>query len=76
MSSEHQKVDSTKERVDRHRQALRNAGLRPVQLWLPDTRKAGFSEECKKQSQALYEDALEDDVLSWIESSSDGEGWS
>lgn len=38
------------ERVRKHREALRMAGLRPVQIWVPDTRRAGFDEECRRQS--------------------------
>ena len=30
--------------------ALRAAGLRPVQIWVPDTRRSGFAEECRRQS--------------------------
>ncbi|NBU58867.1 MAG: DUF3018 family protein [Betaproteobacteria bacterium] len=33
-------------RVQKHRDALRRAGLRPVQIWVPDTRLPGFAEEC------------------------------
>jgi hypothetical protein len=40
---------STAARVRRHREALRRAGLRPVQLWVPDTRRAGFAEDCRAQ---------------------------
>ena len=29
------------QRVQRHRDALRQAGLRPVQIWVPDTRRPG-----------------------------------
>jgi hypothetical protein len=36
-------------RVQKHRDALRMAGLRPVQIWVPDTRRAGFAEECRHQ---------------------------
>ncbi len=38
------------DRVKKHRDALRKAGLRPVQLWVPDTRRPGFNEECRRQS--------------------------
>jgi hypothetical protein len=31
------------------REALRRAGLRPVQLCVPDTRRAGFDERCRAQ---------------------------
>ena len=36
-------------RVLKHRDALRMAGLRPVQLWVPDTRRPDFAEECRRQ---------------------------
>ncbi|MER8440905.1 antitoxin MazE family protein [Mesorhizobium sp. M1312] len=38
------------ERVQKRRDALRAAGLRPVQIWVPDTRRPGFAEECGRQS--------------------------
>lgn len=36
-------------RVQKHRNALRMAGLRPIQIWVPDTRRPGFAEECRRQ---------------------------
>lgn len=41
------------ERVQKRRDALRRAGLRPVQMWLPDTKRDGFAEECARQSRIL-----------------------
>lgn len=41
------------QRVQRHRDAMRAAGLRPVQIWVPDTRRAGFIDECRRQAQAV-----------------------
>jgi hypothetical protein len=38
-----------KQRVQKHRNALRKAGLRPVQIWVPDTRRPDFAEECRRQ---------------------------
>ena len=66
---------NTSERVQKHRQALRDAGLRPIQIWVPDTRRAGFAEECQRQSLLLQGDALEADTLEWLESVADTEGW-
>jgi hypothetical protein len=43
------------ERVARRRAKLRAAGLRPVQLWVPDIRAPGFAEECHRQSQLIRE---------------------
>lgn len=41
------------ERVRKRRDALRAAGLRPVQIWVPDTRRPGFTEECRRQSRVI-----------------------
>ena len=41
---------SVNARVQKHRDALRQAGLRPVQLWVPDTRRPDFAQECQRQS--------------------------
>ena len=38
-------------RVQKYRDALRMAGLRPVQIWVPDTRRPDFAQECRRQSQ-------------------------
>lgn len=37
-------------RVQKHRDALRMAGLRLVQIWVPDTRRPDFAQECRRQS--------------------------
>ena len=36
-------------RVQKHRDALRAQGLRPIQIRVPDTRAEGFAEECALQ---------------------------
>lgn len=41
---------SVNQRVNKRREILRAAGLRPVQIWVPDTRLEGFAEECRRQS--------------------------
>ena len=46
---------SRAERVARRRAKLRAAGLRPVQLWLPDTRTIEFADECRRQSRLIRE---------------------
>ncbi|WP_429474079.1 antitoxin MazE family protein [Paraburkholderia sp. WSM4175] len=63
------------ERVRNHRNALRAAGLRPVQIWVPDTRRAGFAEECRRQSLRLREDPHEAGTLDFWEAAADREGW-
>lgn len=66
---------STSERVQKHRAALRASGLRPVQIWVPDTRRAGFAEECHRQSLLLQGDAHEQETAEWLEAAGDHEGW-
>jgi hypothetical protein len=66
---------SIAERVQKHRDSLRASGLRPIQIWIPDTRKRGFKAECKRQSQGLRNDKQENEILDWIDSVSDREGW-
>jgi len=44
---------STAERVQEARHKLRAAGLRPVQLWVPDTRAPGFTEEIRRQCKLI-----------------------
>jgi len=63
------------ERVKRYRDGLRAAGLRPVQIWVPDTRRPGFAEECRRQSLLLRDDPHEREILDWIEAVADTEGW-
>jgi hypothetical protein len=56
------------ERVARRRAKLRAAGLRPVQLWVPDIRAPGFAEECRRQSRLIREsetDAIRAEDDAW-----------
>ena len=40
-------------RVGRHRKRMREQGLRPIQMWVPDTRRPDFAEEARRQSAAV-----------------------
>ena len=53
MTSASRTRGSTRENVHRHRTRLREQGLRPLQVWVPDTRAPGFAEEARKQSLAV-----------------------
>ncbi len=44
---------SRSERVERRRAKLRAAGLRPIQIWVPDTRAPGFADQCRRQSRVI-----------------------
>lgn len=58
---------SVSERVRKRRDQLRAAGLRPVQIWIPDTRLAGFAEECRRQSLVVAAaDAADPDIDAFV----------
>lgn len=66
---------SVASRVQKHRAGLRAAGLRLVQIWVPDTRRPDFADECHRQSLALRNDPQEAETLAWLEAAADTEGW-
>lgn len=56
------------ERVQKHRAGLRAAGLRPVQIWVPDTRRPDFVDECKRQSRLAAQSDLKDtEMMQWMD---------
>ncbi len=59
----------------RYRERLRARGLRPVQIWVPDTRRDGFAEECRRQALSVRDDALERETLDWLAAVADTRGW-
>jgi hypothetical protein len=68
-------ASSVSQRVQKHRDGLRAAGLRPVQIWVPDTRRDDFARECQRQSRLLANDPLEIDTSEWLQTVADTEGW-
>ncbi len=54
-------------RVATHRAELRRRGLRPIQIWVPDTRAPGFAAEARRQSRLVDADDEFDDVMGFIE---------
>ena len=64
-------------RVQKHRDALRAAGLRPVQIWVPDTRRADFAQECLRQSRlAAQADEADMELQRFMnEAVADLDGW-
>lgn len=68
---------ATAQRVQKHRESLRNSGLRPIQIWVPDVRRTGFAEECRRQSLLIAEAEREDAALNAFldETLADIEGW-
>lgn len=66
---------SLRSRVSAHRARLRKAGLRPVQIWVPDSRRDGFAEECRRQSGSLIGDRQEAEVADWLDQVADRDDW-
>ncbi len=66
---------STNERVRRRREAMRSAGLRPVQIWVPDTRRPEFAEQARRQSLLLRDDPEEHAALEWIDEVAEDQDW-
>ena len=64
-------------RVQKHRDALRMAGLRPIQIWVPDTRRPDFAQECRRQSHLVAEmDRADTDMQHLLdEALTDLDGW-
>ena len=64
-------------RVQKRRDAMRMAGLRPVQIWVPDTRRPDFTDECRRQSRlAATADMADADLSDLMDKAlSDVEGW-
>lgn len=55
------------ERMRGYRVRQRAAGLRLIQLWVPDTRSPSFAAECRRQSRLLRGDPAEAEALDFIE---------
>ena len=58
---------TTLDKVRRYRDSLRRQGLRPLQIWVPDTRAPGFDEEARRQSRAVAAAREDRDVNDFIE---------
>lgn len=54
-------------RVAAHRAGLRARGLRPVQIWVPDTRAPGFAAEARRQARLVDAGAGFDDIMDVLE---------
>jgi hypothetical protein len=44
---------SSRQKVQAHRKRLRAQGLRPIQVWVPDTRSPRFAAEASRQSRRV-----------------------
>lgn len=55
------------EKMQDYRQRLRDAGMRPVQIWVPDVRSPRFANEARRQSLLVSKADSEHEALDFIE---------
>ena len=59
------------EKMHDYRARLRASGLRPVQIWVPDTHAENFVQEARRQSILVSDHNSENDALDFIEAIAD-----
>jgi Protein of unknown function (DUF3018) len=68
---------SSRDKVQAHRKRLRQQGLRPIQIWVPDMRSPAFVTEAHKQSLAVAKSPHARQDQEFIDAISDWSGdWS
>lgn len=60
-------ASTSAERVSDYRERLRRSGLRPVELWVPDTRDPNFAAEAQRQSRAVAEADRQSDIFEFLD---------
>jgi hypothetical protein len=58
-------------KVREHRERLREQGLRPIQIWVPDVRSPAFRSEAHRQSAAIAASAHAVDDQAFIDAVAD-----
>ena len=51
--SRNRKPVTSRQKVQAHRERLRAQGLRPIQIWVPDTRSPRFAAQASRQSRLV-----------------------
>ena len=62
---------SSRDKVRTYRERMRARGLRPIQIWVPDTRTAAFRTEAHRQSLAVAQSELAQEDQAFIDAISD-----
>jgi Antitoxin MazE-like len=62
---------TSRDKVRRHRERLREQGLRPIQIWVPDVRAPGFRAEAHRQATAVAQSTSAFEDQEFIEVVSD-----
>lgn len=64
---------ATRDKMRRYRARMRARGLRPIQVWVPDTRGSRFAAEARRQSLAVAHSADENKDQAFIDDISDNQ---
>lgn len=65
------KRQPSRDKVRAHRKRLRSQGLRPVQIWVPDTRTEAFKAQAHRQSQIVARSAQAHEDQAFIDAVSE-----
>ncbi len=71
MTTKANKKGDSRDKVRAYRERMRARGLRPVQIWVSDTRTAAFRSEAHRQSLAVAQSALAQQDQDFIDAVSD-----
>ena len=68
------KPKDSRVKVQEHRRRLREQGLRPIQIWVPDVRSQAFEAEANRQSLRMATSSHARKDQAFIDAISDGVG--
>ncbi len=71
MATTANRKQSSREKVQSYRHRMRARGMRPIQIWVPDTRTASFVKEAHRQSLTVARSAHEREDQAFIDAITD-----
>ena len=66
---------TSRDRVRAHRERMREQGLRPITIWVPDVTTPEFQAEARRQARAVAESEAEKYDMQFLESLVDELPW-
>ena len=70
--SRKRKPATSRQKVQAHRERLRAQGLRPIQIWVPDTRSPKFAAQASRQSRLVASSACAAEDQAFIDAIATG----
>jgi hypothetical protein len=71
MTTNPNKKRGSRDKVRSYRERMRARGLRPIQIWVPDTRRPAFRAEAHRQSLAVAKSTHADEDQAFIDAITD-----